>query len=151
MKNNKKSYKIVREADAYIIPGQIKKIAHEIGFDEKSLWEIELAVSELVDNVIKYAGNGTITIKSINKPRNGIKIIVDDDGPGIEDIDKAVIDGFSQGAFVFQEGTRVKKSLGTGLGTVKRMMSRMIINNKPHNGVRIVAYKWLKENSLMVS
>jgi serine/threonine-protein kinase RsbT len=144
--DDRNTFAVARATDAYLIPGRIKETALEFGFDEKSAWEIEIAASELVDNVIRYAGTGTVAVERIHAPRSGLRLIVDDDGPGIENIDLALIDGFSQGVFTVHDGRRIRHSLGVGLGAVHRLMSAMTIVNKPEGGLRVTADKWLRED-----
>jgi serine/threonine-protein kinase RsbT len=104
----------------------------EAGFDETLSRMIATAVSELVRNILKYAGSGQFQLRRIEKPGGrGIEIEVSDNGPGITDIDAAMSDHFSSGG-----------TLGLGLPGVKRMMDEFSVESTPGKGTRVTARKW---------
>jgi serine/threonine-protein kinase RsbT len=61
----------------------------------------------------------------------GIKVIAQDNGPGIEDIAKALEENYSTG-----------RSLGLGLPGVKRMVDEFDIETAVGKGTRIQVVKW---------
>ena len=61
----------------------------------------------------------------------GLEIIAVDNGPGIEDIEKALEDGFSTGG-----------GLGIGLGGVRRLMDEFEIHSKVGEGTKVRVVKW---------
>jgi len=61
----------------------------------------------------------------------GIEIIAEDDGPGIENLELALQDGFS-----------TIEGLGSGLPGVKRLVDEFEITSTLGVGTRIVARKW---------
>ena len=81
------------------------------------------------------------------EPRHGLEITVEDRGPGIEDVDSALLDGFSEGRMLTEEElmTRPRRGLGTGLGAVQRMMDSLRFENRESGGLRVVACKWLPD------
>jgi Anti-sigma regulatory factor (Ser/Thr protein kinase) len=120
-------------ADVLTAQQTVRKIASEVGFDSTRIEEIAVVVSELATNLIKHAGRGNLTITSLTTDgRVGIQIESDDDGPGIENIDQAMTDGFS-----------TIGSLGYGLGTVNRLMDQMDIVSSPEKGVHLICQRWL--------
>jgi serine/threonine-protein kinase RsbT len=112
------------------------------GLSGTTLAELGIVVSELVTNVVRYAGTGVLTLRRLVEPQPGVQLTVEDHGPGIEDIEAALADGYSQGMTQEQAPLGQKRSLGAGLGAVKRLMSEVTIENRPEGGVRIVACKW---------
>jgi len=94
--------------------------------DAVKIAKLKTAVSELGQNVIKYAKEGTISVYEIDSPKKGIKVIVEDKGPGIADLNKAFEDHYST------SGT-----LGLGLPGVQRMVDDFSI--KSEVGVGTVA------------
>jgi serine/threonine-protein kinase RsbT len=109
------------------------RYSQQIGFEETSSRMIATAVSELVRNILKYAGSGKFRLCQVEKPSGrGIEIEVSDHGPGIADIDAAMSDHFSS------SGT-----LGLGLPGVKRMMDEFSLESAPGQGTRVTARKWL--------
>ena len=140
-----KRLEISREIDAIWCSREAAKFAADAGFSSNETWKIAITVSELTTNVLKFARTGTITLCRIQSPRPGIELIVEDQGPGIDDIETAVMDGYSEGRFLTDDQWILARSgLGAGLGAVRRLMDRVEIENKPEGGVRVTASKWLE-------
>jgi len=111
---------------------EAKDISQSAGFSKNAQWLISIAVSELARNIYKYAGRGVIFIARLNTgTRQGIEIRAEDNGPGIEDTEKALQDHFSTG-----------NTLGLGLSGVKRIMDEFTITSGPGKGTKITARKW---------
>ena len=107
--------------------------SREAGFDETPSRMIATAVSELVRNILKYAGTGEIRLRQVKElSRRGIEIEVVDQGPGIADCEAAMQDHFSSGG-----------TLGMGLPGVKRMMDEFSLESTPGEGTRVTARKWI--------
>ena len=107
--------------------------SREAGFDETPSHMIATAVSELVRNILKYAGTGEIRLRRVKEQsRRGIEIEVVDQGPGIADCEAAMQDHFSSGG-----------TLGMGLPGVKRMMDEFSLESTPGEGTRVTARKWI--------
>ncbi len=70
---------------------------------------LKRAVSNLVDNAVKYGKAARITLATI---RDGIEIVIDDDGPGIPETDMEKV--FTP--FFRLEASRSRETGGTGLG-----------------------------------
>ena len=137
---------ISRDIDAIWCSRRATRFAERIGFAFNEAWEIAISVSELTTNVLKFAKTGTLRLCRIESPQPGIEIVVDDEGPGIDDIEAALVDGYSEGRLLVEDGwSRARRGLGTGLGAVGRLMDQLQIENKPEGGVRVTAYKWLKQ------
>ena len=107
--------------------------AREAGFDETPSQMIATAVSELVRNILKYAGTGEIRLRRVKEVGSrGIEIEAVDQGPGIADPEEALRDHFSSGG-----------TLGLGLPGVKRMMDEFSLESTPGEGTRVTAVKWM--------
>ena len=107
--------------------------ARQAGFDETPSQMIATAVSELVRNILKYAGSGEIRLRQIKKPGGrGVEIESLDQGPGIADCEAAMEDHFSSGG-----------TLGLGLPAVKRMMDEFSLESTRGEGTRVTARKWI--------
>ena len=104
-----------------------------IGFGRIEQTLIATAVSELATNILRYAGRGEIVLRIVEKTEHpGIEIRATDAGPGIDDVDRAMRDGFST----------TKDSLGLGLSAVRRIMDEFEIDSAPGKGTRVLARKW---------
>ncbi|MBW8638625.1 ATP-binding protein [Hoeflea sp. WL0058] len=85
------------------------------------------AVSEIARNAINYGQGGVITFHLAEASgRKRALAVCTDRGPGIEDVDAALRDGFSTG-----------KSLGLGLGGAKRLVDQFEIVSTPGSGTRV--------------
>ncbi len=67
----------------------------------------------------------------VNGGRSGLKMIFEDQGPGIPDIDQALKDGFTTGS-----------GMGLGLGGSKRLVNDFSIESEVGKGTRITAVRW---------
>ena len=124
---------IRNESDIITARVKAKVIAETLGFGYMDQTRIATAVSELARNAYQYAGEGKITITPANRQgRKGIEIVVDDYGPGIENLELALKGGHSTAG-----------GLGMGLSGSKRLMDEFDIKTKSKEGTTIVARKWL--------
>jgi len=125
--------KIRTEMDAGRVALEATQYAQAAGFDETPSRMIATAVSELVRNILKYAGSGEIRLRRVKDERGrGIEIEAFDQGPGIANCEAAMRDHFSS------SGT-----LGLGLPGVKRMMDEFSLESAPGEGTRVTACKWI--------
>ena len=110
-----------------------RNIAKEIGFGTVDQARIATAISELARNIYLYAGIGKVSFEVLEeRSKLGLKIVAEDAGPGINDIGKAMQDGFSTSG-----------GLGAGLPGVKRLMDRFDIMSS-NQGTKIIVVKWLR-------
>ena len=109
-----------------------KNYAKEIGFSTASQYMISTAVSELARNMFNYAEKGIISLSFFSESsKNGIQIVAEDFGPGIQDIDKAMEDNFSTGG-----------TMGVGLPGTRRLMDYFKIESQVGVGTKVVIRKW---------
>jgi len=102
-----------------------REMARELGFGSADQTRLATAVSELTRNVIQYAGNGICVItEESNHEGNKIRVVVEDNGPGIADLDKAIEPGFS-----------TSSGLGAGLPGAKRLVHFFELKTKPGHTV----------------
>ena len=106
--------------------------AVEQGFSLVDQTKIVTAASELARNTILHGGGGLLRLEMLNDgPRRGLRLVFEDQGPGIPDIDRALRDGFTTGT-----------GLGLGLGGSRRLMNEFSISSTPGQGTRITAVRW---------
>ena len=111
-----------------------KNYAKEIGFSTASQYMISTAVSELASNMFNYAKRGIITLSFLSEnSKSGIEIVVEDFGPGIQDIDKAMEENFSTGG-----------TMGVGLPGTKRLMDYFKIESNIKTKVLYKIYHFEK-------
>ncbi|MCQ6282624.1 anti-sigma regulatory factor [Bacillus sp. EB600] len=111
-----------------------RNMAKELGFGPVDQARITTAISEMARNIYLYAGKGEIRIERIKQmDKAGLKVIAEDQGPGIQDIRKALEDGYSTSG-----------GLGTGLPGVRRLMDGFDITSVPGKGTTIQVVEWLR-------
>jgi anti-sigma regulatory factor (Ser/Thr protein kinase) len=108
---------------------QALQMARSLELPEKRHADAALVVTELATNILKYAGQGEILLRSfLGDTATGLEIIALDKGPGIANVEMAQADGYSTGG-----------SLGAGLGTVARHSDVFEIYSLPGNGTAILS------------
>jgi serine/threonine-protein kinase RsbT len=122
------------EPDATRAIMQARRSAAAAGFDPARVTMLGTVASELVRNILKYAGSGDLIIRQIEEHAvRGLELIATDRGPGIADIDNALRDHVST------SGT-----LGLGLPGVKRMTDEMHIESTLGKGTTVTVRKWAR-------
>lgn len=94
---------------------------------------ITTIISELARNILIHAGRGEIQIDS--EQQNGrarISITARDTGPGIKDLSRALLGGYSTCG-----------RMGLGLSGVCRLADEFNIDSSPDAGTTVVAKTWL--------
>lgn len=123
---------IEKEQDVVPFRNRVKEYAVKIGMSLVNQTKLITAASELVRNMLKYAGGGVALIEVISQGRDsGIRLIFQDKGPGIKDVAQAMKDGFSTG-----------KSLGLGLPGAKRLVNEFDIKSVVDEGTTVTIIKW---------
>lgn len=129
---NKDNIQILKEQDVVLFRSRVKEYATKIGMGILNQTKLITAASELVRNMLRYANGGNALIEVVSQGReNGIRLTFSDKGPGIENIDNAMKDGFSTG-----------KSLGLGLPGAKRLSSEFSIKSVLGEGTTVMIIKW---------
>ncbi|MBN2379896.1 anti-sigma regulatory factor [candidate division WOR-3 bacterium] len=111
----------------------VKDVAEKLGFGIVDRTRISTAVSELARNIYLFAKEGDVQIEELSNPHKGIRITFIDHGPGIEDIDLALKDGWSS-----------SNGMGKGLPGARRLVDLMEIESQPGKGTTVIIEKWLK-------
>jgi anti-sigma regulatory factor (Ser/Thr protein kinase) len=113
----------------------VVRSAEQIGMNESDRGSVAIAATELATNLIKHARGGKLVCESLGQNgTRGVRILSIDSGSGIQDIAKALEDGYST------SGT-----LGNGLGAVRRLASRFDLYSVPGGGTCLVADFWPKK------
>jgi serine/threonine-protein kinase RsbT len=126
---------IQSEQDIVAARQRAREIARSLGFGMVDQSRVATAVSEVTRNVVRYATNsrGETYIRTLSGDRRGIEIVVADEGPGIDDIDQALREGFTSGA-----------GMGMGLPGSKRLMDELTIDSVLGRGTVITMRKWCR-------
>ena len=113
---------------------QGRALAAAIGFSATDATLIATAISELARNIVMYARQGEVMVRSVEiAHRKGIVMIARDSGPGIRSIEDVLRDGYSTSG-----------GLGLGLPGVKRLMDEFAIESELGQGTKVTVKMWLK-------
>ena len=110
---------------------RIKNLLKELGLNSQVMRRVAIATYEAEMNVIMYARQGTVSLEVTPKQ---VLVIVEDSGPGIEDIDLAMKEGYST-------ATREMRELGFGAGmglpNIKKNSDTFRITSEVGKGTRL--------------
>ena len=119
-------------ADIVQIRQAVRVWAVEQGFGLVDQTKLVTAASELARNTLDYGRGGTVRLMALDDGgRRGLRLIFEDQGPGIPDIQLALTDGYTSGG-----------GLGLGLGGSKRLVNEFDIASKVGEGTRVTVTRW---------
>ena len=113
-----------------------REMASRAGFTGTELTLLATAVSEVARNIVRFAGDGAVTIQLLGQPRPGIRVVARDAGPGIRDVDRALEDGYS-----------TDEGLGLGLPGARRLVDEFEIASEVGRGTTVVLTKWFERKA----
>ena len=118
----------------------IKSRLKEIGIAPAVIRRVAIIAYEAEMNVIIHADHGTVKAKI-----NTEKVVIDvtDKGPGIEDINKAMEEGYTT---VPPEILEMGFGAGMGLPNIKKYSDELKIDSKVNEGTRLYAVVYLNQN-----
>jgi len=106
--------------------------AAELKFSLVDQTKLVTATSELARNTLEHGGGGTMTAEIIeNGTRKGVKLTFEDHGPGIQDVELAIRDGYTTG-----------NGLGLGLSGSKRLVNEFDIKSEVGRGTTVTIIRW---------
>jgi serine/threonine-protein kinase RsbT len=131
---NSETIQIKTEQDTVFLRNRIAEYAGKIKMGLVNQTKLLTASSELVRNMLRYAGGGIVLCEVVSQSilQKGIRLTFMDRGPGIANIAEAMKDGFSTG-----------KSLGLGLPGAKRLVNLFEISSQVGVGTKIMILKWI--------
>ena len=125
---------IQREADIVLARQAGRQLAAQLGFSMTDQTLIATAISEVARNIVVYAQQGEIVlVRAQDGTRIGIQVIAIDEGPGIDNKDLAMRDGYS-----------TKNSLGLGLPGARRLMDDFALESEIGRGTTVTMKKWMR-------
>ena len=121
-----------RSEDIVRMRQAVRERAVTLGFGLVDQTKIVTAASELARNAILYGEGGDVEIAQLAAgPRKGLRLTFIDQGPGIDDIQLAMKDGFTSGS-----------GLGLGLGGARRLTNEFALESSPGSGTRVTIIRW---------
>ncbi len=127
-----RSQAVRSESDVVVALSKLREDALGLGFIDYDVTRMITAASELLHNILKYAGTGNISYsKIVDSGMLGVEFVARDEGPGISDLELALSDNYSS------SGT-----LGLGLPGVKRLVDDLEVNSEVGVGTTVAFTVW---------
>lgn len=117
--------------DAGNVSTEIKSMLKELGVDAAIVRRVAIATYEAEMNIVMYAEEATVTVELT--PR-AIKVVVDDRGPGIPDIELAMREGFSTATPEMRE---LGFGAGMGLPNIRKNADDFMIASTVGKGTKV--------------
>lgn len=124
------------ESDRDIVTARRKgrELAATLGFTSTDQALIATAISEIVRNMVTFAGKGTVFLSRVEDGScRGLRVVAEDHGPGIDDPEAAMRDGYSSA-----------HGLGLGLPGAKRIMDTFDLDSTAGVGTTVTMTRWLR-------
>lgn len=109
----------------------VRELMIAIGFSLIDQTKMITAASELARNTLRYGGGGEAHLIRLQRNRRGLHVVFIDHGPGIDDVEQALRDGYTTGG-----------GMGLGLAGAKRLADEFDITSTPGQGTTVKITKW---------
>lgn len=111
---------------------KVRLWATELRFSLVDQTKLITAASELGRNALDHGKGGSMSIESVsNNGKSGLRLVFEDQGPGIADIEQALKDGFTSGS-----------GMGLGLGGSRRLVNEFSIESEVGKGTKVTIIRW---------
>jgi serine/threonine-protein kinase RsbT len=129
---------IESDADVVTARQQARELAGQLQLTSTDQTLLATAISEVARNITTYAIRGEVELSVVRDDggREGIRVIARDQGPGIENLEMALQDGYTSGT-----------GLGLGLPGARRLVDDFEIETAPGQGTKVTLVMWRRPNS----
>jgi serine/threonine-protein kinase RsbT len=123
----------IRTSDDVVrVRQQVRARAIKAGLSLVDQTKLVTAASELARNTLDHAGGGRVAMHMIEDgTRQGLRLVFEDQGPGIPDIQLALKDGYTTGT-----------GLGLGLSGSRRLCNEFSVESTVGVGTKITIARW---------
>jgi serine/threonine-protein kinase RsbT len=130
--------RIASDADVVTARQRARALAGEVDLTSTDQTLLATAISEVARNITTYANHGEVALQIVSdgRGRRGIEVVARDEGPGIEDLERALRDGYSSG-----------EGLGLGLPGARRLVDEFRIESAPGEGTKVTLVMWGRPDS----
>lgn len=123
---------IQTSSDVVLARQKVREWALELKFTIVDQTKIVTAASELARNTLEHGKGGKLTLQVVDDvSRKGLKLLFEDNGPGIPDLQSALRDGFTTGG-----------GMGLGLGGSKRLVNDFHVESEVGKGTKVTVVRW---------
>jgi serine/threonine-protein kinase RsbT len=118
--------------DIVLVRQAVRAWTEQLKFGLVDQTKLITAASELARNTLEHGGGGSMTMEIVsNGTRNGLRLIFEDKGPGIPNIEQALKDGFT-----------TKNGMGLGLSGSRKLVNEFEIASKVGEGTKVTVTRW---------
>jgi serine/threonine-protein kinase RsbT len=122
------------DVDIVVARRRGRELATAAGFAAVDATLIATAISELARNIVEHTSGGEMLLELVERDGcTGLRIVAQDQGPGIPDVELALQDGYSS-----------RRSLGLGLPGARRLLDEFALTSAPGCGTTVEGVKWLR-------
>jgi serine/threonine-protein kinase RsbT len=119
-------------SDVVLARQKVRQWATELRFSLVDQTKLVTAASELARNAFDHGMGGSMDMEVIShNGKSGLRLVFEDHGPGIADIEQALKDGFTTGS-----------GMGLGLGGSKRLVNEFGIESEVGKGTKVTIIRW---------
>ena len=128
---------IESDADVVTARQRARAMATELELTSTDQTLLATAISEVARNITTYAKRGEVLLSVVRDAsgRAGIQVIARDEGPGIENLELALQDGYTSGG-----------GLGLGLPGARRLVDDFAIETAPGQGTKVTLVMWARNS-----
>lgn len=119
------------DRDVVLARQSVRRMTQELKFTLVDQTKMVTAASELARNAVRYGGGGILQWEILATPRVGLRLTFSDEGPGIENLELALTDGWTSG-----------EGLGLGLTGARRLVNEFDIQTQVGVGTRVTVTRW---------
>lgn len=124
------------ESDLVVARRHVRELGKRQGVTAVGIEALATAVTEIGRNVLIHARSGQVSLRGARATRAGserdlVVVVVRDDGPGIPNVEAAMVDGYSSG-----------QGLGMGLSGARRLVDSFELRSVVGQGTTITLEKW---------
>ncbi|UWZ86794.1 anti-sigma regulatory factor [Occallatibacter riparius] len=118
--------------DVVLARQKVRQWAIELRFSLVDQTKLVTAASELARNALDHGKGGSMTAEVITSgAKSGLRLVFEDQGPGIPNIDLALKDGYTSAS-----------GMGLGLGGSKRLVNEFDIQSEVGKGTKVTVIRW---------
>lgn len=115
---------------------QIKKVLKQLSVDPRIIKRVVVALYEAEVNIVAHAWRGTVVAEL---DADKIHLCLEDEGPGIPDIEQAMQEGFSTASPAVRE---MGFGAGMGLPNMKKNVDELSIESQVGKGTTVNMTTW---------
>jgi serine/threonine-protein kinase RsbT len=124
--------RIASASDIVAVRQRARELSIQLKFTLVDQTKIVTAASELARNALEHGKGGSCHLEVVkNGVRDGLRLVFEDNGPGIADVELAMKDGYTTGG-----------GLGLGLSGSKRLVNDFEIKSAPGQGTTVSITRW---------